>query len=55
MKWWWWGCQLIDLGDLISGAYCKKCVTDKSATFSEVWVAIDILIISGAYCYMRHA
>jgi hypothetical protein len=38
MKWWWWGCQLIDLGDLISGAYCKKYATDKFATFLEVWV-----------------
>jgi hypothetical protein len=34
---WWWGFQLVDLGELISGAYCKKCVTDKSATFSEGW------------------
>jgi hypothetical protein len=51
MKWWWWGYQLIDLGDLISGAYCKKCITDNSATFSEVWVP---QVMRGAYSNMRH-
>jgi hypothetical protein len=54
------GCQLVDLGELISGAYRKKCASDKSATFSEGWdppymcgaysiCTIDRWPISGAY------
>jgi hypothetical protein len=43
--------KLIDLGDLISGVYYKKCATDKSATFSEVWVP---LVMRGVYSNMHH-
>jgi hypothetical protein len=41
-----WSFQLVDLGELISGAYCKKCATDKSVTFSEDW---DPPYMRGAY------